>query len=316
MSELSAKAVQTPVKPKKKKKGGLIRDIKENTSSYVMMAPFMILFLVFIVLPVLVSVVLSFFYYNIISPPTWVGWDNFKRLFLDDDIFMIGVKNTLIFAIITGPVSYFMCLIFAWLINELGPKLRTAATFMFYIPSMCGSLVFIFQYIFSGDSYGILNSVLTQLGLIDTPVLWLKDPTYMLWIIIFVQLWMSLGTGFLVFIAGLQGVDRELYEAAAIDGIKNRWQELGYVTLPSMKPQLKLGAILQITGAFAVSDIAANLAGFPSPLYAAHTVVLHMQDYGTARYEMGYAMAIAVVLFAFTVLTSRLILRLLKEKTY
>ena len=305
-----------PALIKKAKRGGLITDIRENTTSYLMMTPFLLLFLVFIVIPVVVSIVLSLFYYNVISTPSWVGWDNFKRLFLDDDIFGIAVKNTLVFAIITGPVSYFLCLIFAWLVNELSPKVRALATFMFYVPSMCGNAIFIFQYMFSGDAYGLLNGWLMKLGMINSPVLWLKDPSYMLAICMIVQLWMSLGTGFLVFIAGLQGIDKEMYEAAAIDGATTMQRIFKITTLPSMKPQLKLGAVLQITGSFAVSGICSSLCGFPSPLYAAHTVVLHMEDYGTTRYEMGYALAIAVVLFLVTVITSRLILKLLKEKTY
>ncbi|AEE96981.1 carbohydrate ABC transporter permease [Mahella australiensis] len=288
------------------------QEVKKNRESYYLMAPYMILFILFVVLPVIVSVVLSFSYYNIIEPPKFIGWSNYKLLLLDDDVFLIALKNTFKFAIITGPVSYFACLLFAWFINELKPLLRSFATLLFYAPSIAGNVFFIWSYIFSGDAYGLVNGVLMSLGLIDKPVLWLQDPNINLYIIMLVQLWMSLGTSFLAFIAGLQGVDKTLYEAGAIDGIRNRWQELYHITLPAMKPQLIFGAIMQVTATFAVSDVCSQLAGFPSPLYSAHTIVLHMMDYGSIRYEMGYASAVAVILFLITVTINQLVRHFLK----
>lgn len=298
----------------KKQRVGLIRDIRNNPVSYLMMAPYLLLFLIFIIIPVGISIALSFTYYNIIQPPRFVGWENYRKLFFDDNVFMISVKNTLVFSIITGPISYFACLLFAWLLNDLSPKLRSVMTLLLYVPSLSGNVLYIWKYIFSGDAYGLINGWLLKLGFIDTPLLWLKDPNMMLGVIIFIQIWMSLGTSFLAFIAGLQSIDRSHYESGAIDGIRNRWQELWYITLPEMKPQLLFGAVLQIAATFAVSDICANLAGNPSPLYAAHTVTLHMMDYGTTRYEMGYALAIAVVLFLFTILVTKVVMRLLREK--
>jgi multiple sugar transport system permease protein len=286
--------------------------VKLNRASYFLMAPFLAVFILFVVAPVFTAVVLSFTYYNVIEPPSFIGWSNYKQLFLDDDVFLIAVKNTFLFAIITGPVSYFACLLFAWLINELKPKARAVATLLFYAPSISGNVFFIWGYIFSGDAYGLINGWLMGIGLVKEPVLWLQDPAMNLFIIMLVQLWMSLGTSFLAFIAGLQSVDRALYEAGAIDGVKNRWQELYHITIPSMKPQLIFGAVMQITVTFAVSDICMQLAGFPSPLYSAHTIVLHMYDYGSIRYEMGYASSIAVVLFIITVGTNQFVRKFLK----
>lgn len=300
----------------KLKKRSLIADIRANKISYLMMSPYIILFTVFIIVPIVVSLFLSFTYYNIIQPPRFIGWENYRELLFNDDVFFISAKNTLIFSVITGPLSYFACLIIAWLINDLNPKIRSVATLLFYVPSLSGNVLFIWKYIFSGDAYGFINGWLLKLGLISQPVLWLKNPDLMLGVIMFIQLWMSLGTSFLAFIAGLQGIDRSLYESSAIDGIRNRWQELYYITLPSMKPQLMFGAIIQVTASFAVSDLSAQLAGNPSPLYAAHTVVLHMIDYGQTRYEMGYALSIAVILFAVTVLVTRVVMRLLKRSEY
>nr|MDD6335119.1 sugar ABC transporter permease [bacterium] len=272
-----------------------------------MVAPFMLLFTTFTVLPVLASIVLSFTNFNMLEWPNWVGWSNYITMFVKDDVFWIAVRNTLVFAFLTGPLSYVLALMLAWFINELPKKLRAFMTLCIYAPSITGGAYFIWTYIFSGDAYGLINGWLMSWGLIQEPILWLTDEKYMMTVLIIVQLWMSMGAGFLALIAGLRNVDHELYEAAAIDGTKNRWQELWYVTLPSIAPQMIFAAVLQIASSFAVADVSMNLAGFPSTNYAGHTIVLHMYDYGSVRYEMGYAAAIAVVLFAAMALTNSLI---------
>lgn len=289
------------------------QEMRANKHSYILMAPYMILFAVFTVLPVLVSIVLSFTYFNMLEFPKFIGWQNYTRLFLEDDVFLIALKNTLLFAVITGPISYISCFVFAWIINELSPKLRAVMTLVFYAPSISGNVYFIWLMIFSGDRYGIMNGLLLKFGFILEPVQWLKTEGYIMPIVILVQLWLSLGTGFLAFIAGLQTVDGTLYEAGAVDGIKNRWQELWYITLPSMRPQLMFGAVIQITTAFAVADVSIALAGFPSVNYAAETIVTHLIDFGTTRFEMGYASAIATVLFLIMVASNLFVQKLLRK---
>ncbi len=289
------------------------RDLYKHRHHYVLMTPFMVLFFLFTVVPVVISFCLSFFYFNVLEMPRFIGWDNYTRLFLNDDVFMIALKNTLLFAVITGPISYLACFIFAWIINELSPKIRAFMTLVFYAPSISGNVFFIWQIVFSGDSYGYLNGILMRIGMILEPIQWLQDERYVLAVVIIVQLWMSLGTSFLAFIAGLQTIDKTIVEAGAVDGIKNRWQELWFITLPSMRPQLMFGAVLQITASFAVAEISMQLAGFPSVNYAAHTVVTHLVDYGTIRFEMGYASAIATILFIIMVGTNKLIQKLLRK---
>lgn len=287
--------------------------IKRNKASYVMMAPYFILFTLFTVLPVLTSVVLSFTSFNVLEWPKFIFWDNYIRLFLEDDIFKIALKNTLIFAVITGPISYFMCLLFAWIINEFKGKTRALLTLVFYAPSISGNAFVVWNLILKGDRYGFLNGFLLKFDFIQSAIVWMKTEKYVLPMLIVVQLWLSLGTGFLAFIAGLQTVDKTLYEAGAVDGIKNRWQELWYITLPSMKPQLMFGAVMQITQAFAVADISIQLAGNPSINYAGTTIVTHLLDYGSIRYEMGYASAIATLLFLLMVGTNKLVQMLLRK---
>jgi multiple sugar transport system permease protein len=277
------------------------------------MSPYLALFTLLIVIPILGSVVLSFTYFNMLEMPEWRGWDNYVRLFLDDDVFIIAIKNTLVFGLITGPISYGLCLLFAWLINELPPKIRAFMTLVFYAPSISANVYMIWSFIFSGDAYGLVNGFLMKMGLIHEPIQWLINPDYNLKILILIQLWLSLGTSFLAFIAGLQSIDRNLYEAGAIDGMKNRWQELWYITLPAMKPQLLFGAVMQISISFAVSDLTMALAGFPSTNYSARTIVTHIVDYGTLRFEMGYASAIAVFLFITMIFCKKVIWSLLDK---
>lgn len=296
-----------------KKKQSLEQRVSRSKAAYVLLAPYFILFFLFTVLPVGASIVLSFTNFNLLEIPEFIGWKNYLRLFLEDDIFLIAVKNTFVFAVITGPLSYFMCLIFAWIINEFKGKLRAFLTLVFYAPSISGAAYMVWNIIISGDRYGYLNGKLIEWGFLNSPIQWMKTEKYVLAVLIVVQLWLSLGTGFLTFIAGLQTVDKSLYEAGAVDGIKNRWQELWFITLPSMKPQLMFGAVMQITQSFAVADISIQLAGNPSINYAGATVVTHLMDYGTTRFEMGYASAIATILFLTMILTNKLIQKLLRK---
>lgn len=315
MSSMIAKNETSPgiMGKLREKRQTLFKEIAQNKLCYLFLAPYAALFITFTVVPVLMAVGLSFTYFNMLQAPQWVGVHNYLRLFLEDDIFLIAVKNTFIYAAITGPVSYLACFILAWLINEFKPKVRAIMTLLFYAPSISGNVFLIWQIIFYGDNYGIVNGFLMYWGLINSPIQWLIDPKYIMPIVIIVVLWMSLGTSFLVFIAGLQGIDESLYEAGAIDGIRNRWQELWFLTLPSMRGYLMFGAIMAITSSFTVAGEITQLVGFPSTDYAAHTIVQHLQDYGTIRFEMGYASAIAVILFFIMVVAQRIVQKLLNR---
>ena len=273
------------------------QEMKNNKTAYFMLAPFMLLFIIFTVLPVVLSIFLSLTDFNMLQMPHWLGIENYMRLFLNDEIFILALQNTLVFAAITGPVSYILALLVAWFINELPPKIRAVVTLIFYAPSISGNAYLIWKTLFSSDSYGWANAVLIKYGILTEPILWFQDAGYVMPLCIVVALWTSLGTAFLSFIAGFQTIDRSMYEAAAVDGIKNRWQELWYITLPTMRPQLMFGAVLAITNSFGFGAVVDALCGFPSVDYAAHTIMHHLSDYGGARYEIGYASAIAVILF-------------------
>ena len=284
---------------------------KRNKVCYLFLAPYAILFFTFFILPIATSIFYSFTYYNILEPARFIGFQNYINLILQDEVFLTAIKNTFVIAVITGPVGYILSFLFAWFINELPKWLRAVAVVIFYAPSIAANAYVVFSLIFQGDAYGWFNAILMEWGLIEAPKLWLLDPTYMMTILIIVILWMSMGTGFLSFVAGFQGIDRSMYEAGYVDGVRNRWQELYHITLPSMKPMLLFGAVMSITTAFNVSDVPRILCGYPSTDYAVRTVVTHLFDYGFSRFEMGYASAIATILFLVMILCKKAIAGLL-----
>jgi len=294
-------------------KQGFLSKLYRDRVSYMMLAPYLTLFIIFTVVPVLYSIVLSFTSYNLFEAPRFVFLDNYRSLFLHDEVFMKALQNTMVIAVITGPLSYAACFLLAWMITDFKRIPRAILTTIFYVPSISGAVFMIWSIMFSSDSYGYINSIFTSLGLLNDPIQWLEDSRYVLMVVIIVSLWLSLGTSFLSFIAGLQNIDRSLYEAGAVDGVTNRWQELWYITLPSMRPQLMFGAVMQITAAFGTGDVSARLAGMPSVDYAAHTIVNHITDYGYTRFEMGYASAIAVILFIMMVGSNKLVQKMLRK---
>ena len=289
------------------------RRLWDAKGSYLFMLPFLSVFFLFTVLPVFVSLFLSLTYFNMLEPPVFVGLQNYIKLFTEDSLFQIAIKNTFYLALFTGPGGYFLSLTVAWLINELNPRIRALMTLVFFAPSIAGNAFMIWTIMFSGDAHGYLNGVLLNMGLITTPIQFLSNVAYFPTIVIDATLWMSLGTGFLAFVAGLQSIDRQYYEAGAIDGIRNRWQELWYVTLPLMKQQLMFGAVMSITGSFSVGGVVDALVGFPSPGYALYTIMHHLTDYGSIRYELGYASAIATFLFVLMLLCNRVVQRLISK---
>lgn len=287
--------------------------IKRNKDCYLYLFPFFSIFFLFTVLPVLVSIFLSFTYYNAIQFPRFIGLTNYINLFINDSVFLIAIKNTLIISLFAGPLGYLMSLFFSWIISELPDKPRALMTMVLYAPSISGGAYMVWQLIFSNDAYGYANSWLMTMGAINEPIQFLTTPDYMLVIVIIVMVWTSMGTGFLSMVAGFQTLDRTMYEAGYLDGISNRFQELWFITLPMMKPQLLFSAIMSITGSFGAGAVSTAFFGFPSTDYGAHTIINHLEDYGNIRYEMGYACAIATLLFLLMIVTNKLVRNLLSK---
>ena len=287
------------------------RYLKRYGSGYLLMLPYLVIFTVFTVWPVLMSLVLSFTTYNVFEAPRFLGLENYINLFFRDSVFLTALQNTFLISLIVGPVGYLLSLFLAWMVNEYKNPWKTLLTVVFYAPTLSNAVFTIWLIVFDGDIYGYLNSFLLSLGVITESIQWRTDPTYMMAVVIIVQLWVSLGTSFLTLRAGFNTIDKQYYEAAAIDGIRNRWQELWFVTLPMMTPHLALSAVLSITAAFANGNVAMALTGFPSTNYATHMMIHHLLDYGTIRQERGYAAAIATVIFLLSVGTNKLVQRFL-----
>ena len=293
-------------------KNKIIKTFKNRWQLYALLLPFLILFFLMTVLPVISSIFLSFTDFDMVSIPSFSGLKNYIRMFLEDDIFPKVLKNTILLAILTGPAGFLLSFVLAWLINEFKPMLRTVFSFLFYAPSLAGG-IFVWQTIFSSDAYGYFNSILLSTGLINEPVAWLSSTKFIVPIVVIVQIWQSLGVSFLANLSGLQNVNNELFEAGAIDGIRNRWQELWYITLPGMKSMLLFSAVMQIAGAFSISGIIQQLAGYPTVNYAADTIVSYLSDVGNIKYEMGYASTLSVMLFIMMILTRGITNKLLNN---
>lgn len=268
--------------------------LKQNGIYYLMLVPFTVIFILFMLIPAAGGLLASFTDFNGISVPEFTGLDNYVRLLLKDETFITVFKNTLLQAVIVGPIGFLLSFVIAWFINELPKTVRLVIIFLVYSPSFSGTLYVVWQYVFSNDENGVINSLLQNFGI--EPVSWLSDSSYSMAVVIIVSIWMSFGVGFLSFVAGLRGLDRAYYEAAAIDGLRNRWQELYYVTFPQMTPQLLFGAVQAIGSSFAAGVINQSLAGYPSTDNATDTILLYMSDYGKTRFEYGYASAMSVVL--------------------
>ena len=292
--------------------------ITSKKTPYLFLLPYLLLFTVFIIIPTGMAVLLSFTNYNAVQMPQFVGLTNYINLFTQDTIFLQYVlPNTLVFSIIVGVGGYVLSFVLAWSLSHLSKGPRTVLALILYSPSMTAGVAMsvVWRTVFLGNQSGITNYVLTALGIINEPILWLTNANFILPIVIIVALWSSMGVGFLAMLAGLLNVSPELYEAGAIDGVKNPFQEVIYITIPSMKPQMLFGAVMAVTNAFQQGAIGTMLTGAnPTPSYAAQLMVNHVEDYGFIRYEMGYAAAVSVALLALIYAFSFVARKLFEEK--
>jgi multiple sugar transport system permease protein len=282
--------------------------------AYVFLAPYGLIFFIFIVLPVLAAALLSFTFFDTIQIPSFIGLRNYLVLLTQDEVFMRYVlPNTVQFAVIVGPGGYVLAFLLAWMLAQLPKVPRTVLALILYSPSMTSgvAMTVVWQAFFSGDQNGYLNSWLLQTGLIPAPIQWLQSPEYLMPIMIVVTLWGSMGVGFLAMLAGILDINPELYEAGALDGIHNRFQEIIHITIPSMRPQMLFGAVMAIVSTFQAGSIGVTLSGSnPTPRYAGQLIVNHIEDFGFLRYEMGYAAAVSVALLLMVLFFSRLANRL------
>lgn len=281
----------------------------DNSSLALLLWPYIILFAIFIAIPVGVAMGLSFTYFNSVEEPRFNGLLNYIYMLTQDDVFIrYIIPNTLTFAIVVGPVSYVVQFLLAWELAHIQKLPRTVLALIFYSPSMTGGVIMsvIWKVMFSGDQYGYLNSLLMQAGFIAQPIQWLTDPRFLMPIMLIVSVWSSMGVGFLSMLSGILNVDPQLYEAGYVDGVSSRYQEIMYITIPAMKPQMLFGAIMSIVNAFSAGQIGVDLSGAnPTPQYAGQTMITHISDYGFIQYNMGYASALSIILMITMFLASR-----------
>ncbi|MGI8315904.1 carbohydrate ABC transporter permease [Halobacillus mangrovi] len=291
---------------------------KGYLSTSVFLAPYLLLFTTFIIIPVAIAISLSFTYFNTIELPSFIGLSNYVNIITQDNTFMQYVlPNTLIFSLIVGPGGYILAFLLAWMLAQISKGPRTVLALILYSPSMTAgvAMAVVWKIIFSGDQTGYLNNLLISMGFINEPVQFLQSPEYLMTIMIVVTLWGSMGVGFLAMLSGVLNIDREIYEAAYIDGIRNRFQEIIYITIPSMKPQMLFGAVMAVVTTFQAGAIGVELSGQnPTPQYAGQLIVNHLEDFGFIRYEMGYAAALSVLLLLFIYAFSRVAMKLFGEK--
>jgi len=295
--------------------------MKKNNKSlgaYIFLSPYLLLFTVFIVLPVIMAIVLSFTNFNAVQFPQFTGLKNYVSMITKDDVFMqYVITNTLKFSIIVGPVGYILSFLLAWMLAQIPLIPRTILALVIYSPSMTmgAAMQVIWKALFSGDINGYINSLLIRLDIIQQPIQWLQSPQYLMPIMIVVTIWSSMGVGFLAMLAGILNVNPELYEAGYIDGISKKWQEIVYVTIPSMKPQMLFGAVMSVVSTFQAGAIGVQLSGSnPTPQYAGQLIVNHIEDYGFLRYEMGYAAAVSVFLLLLIWLSSKVAWKFFGER--
>jgi len=282
------------------------------------LSPYIALFSIFIIVPTVLAILLSFTNFNTIQFPKFVGLKNYVSLFTTDSVFMQYVlPNTIKFAIIVGPLGYFLAFFLAWMLAQIPRIPRTILSLIIYSPSMTVGVAMqvIWLTVFSGDKSGYLNSFLLRVGLIDQPIQWLQSPKFLFPTMVIVTLWSSMGVGFLAMLAGVLNTDPEVYEAGYIDGISKRWQEIFYITIPLMKPQMLFGAVMSVVSTFQAGYIGVMLSGSnPTPQYSGQLIVNHIEDFGFMRYEMGYAAAISVVLLIMIWISSKFVWALFLDK--
>lgn len=299
----------------KKEKEAFRRDDK---TAYLFAAPYLILFIIFIILPIIAAVYLSFTNFNMVAKPTWNNFTNYIYLLTSDEEFMKYIlPNTIKFAVIVGPGGYILSFIMAWALAQLPHRLRTVLAVILYSPSLTAGVTMsvVWKVVFSGDANGYLNYILLELGAIVEPIAFLQSEQYLFSIMIIITLWGSMGVGFLAMLSGILNVNQELYEAAYIDGMHSRWQEIIYITIPQMKPQMLFGAVMAIVGTFSSGAIGVQLSGSnPTPNYSGSLILNHIEDYGFIRYDMGYAAALSVVLLVIVYLFSKVAWRLFGDK--
>ena len=291
-----------------RRRPGLLHDLRRTWSAYAFIAPGILMILVFTVFAIAFSFWISFHDWELVSPAKpFVGLDNYRDL-ADDPRFTKALVNTAYYTFVSVPLGMIVGLMLALLLNK---EMRARSLFrtLFFVPSITPFVIaaIIWKWIYNAD-FGLLNYYLEKLHLIDKPLLWLADPNLAMPAIILMSVWSGAGGTMLLYLAGLQGIPPELYEAAKVDGA-GPFQRLRHITIPMLAPTTAFLFVVGVIGSFQIFvQIFVMTSG--GPLDKTTTIAFYIYQTGFKFFDMGYAAAISYVLFAillvFTILQFRL----------
>lgn len=280
-------------------------------------APALILFTIFVAVPVGASLFFSFTKYNVIQSPKWVGLNNYRNLILYDPRFWKAVRNTVVYVVGVVPFSISLSLLLAVAIDQK-IRLKNLYKTLFFMPAVTSvvALSVVWKWLFAGEKYGLINHFLLKLGL--QPIDWLLSPTWTLPAIMIMSIWAGLGYNMILFLAGLQAIPNSLYEAADADGA-GAMSKFWHITLPLLRPTMTYAVIMSTIASFQVFEQVYIMAGSTSAgvggvLDCALTIVAYLYDSGFQRFMMGYASAIAYLLFAAVFFMTLLNIKVIKSR--
>ncbi len=295
----------------------IVREIIRQRYSYLFIAPAVILFFVFVLAPVVVSFFLSFTKFTAFAPPEWVGLANYRNIFFNDPRFWKALCNTSIYAIGVVPLGIVVSLLSAVAIDQ---KIRFKSLYktMFFIPVVTSVIAYsvVWKWLFAGEKYGLINHFLIKLGM--QPINWMMDPSFVLPAVMIVAIWGGIGFNMFILLAGLQTIPSSFYEAAEVDGA-GAWYKFWHITLPLLKPTLLFVVIMSTINSFQVFDqvfimTAGTSENVGGVLDSGLTLVSYLYDTGFTTFNMGYASAIAYILFGIILTITLINMKLIKSK--
>jgi multiple sugar transport system permease protein len=278
------------------------RRLHENLIGYLFFSPWLLGLLLFNVIPIILAVYYSFTAYTVLQPPQWIGLGNYEEMFMVDELFWKALYNTTYYAVFSVPISLFFAIFLAVLLNFKVPgQSFFRATFFLpsIVPAVAASVVWAWML---HPEYGLINDLLGRLGLPGPP--WLTSEVWSKPAFILMSLW-GIGPTTIIFLAGLQDIPQHLYEAAEIDGA-NSWQRLWNVTLPLLTPTIFFNLVIGLIGAFQVFTQAFIISA-GGPLWSTLFYVLYLYNQGFEYFNMGYASAMAIVLFVIILILTAIV---------
>jgi len=285
---------------------------KFSLTPYLFLAPALLVIVVFVLYPIVAVVYYSFTDYNISTPPVWVGLRNYQQLF-KDPIFWQALSHSFIYLLVT-PTLIFLSILLAIVVNRKLPGIN-AFRALFFIPVISGSIAVGIAWRLMFDTNGIINGTLISLGLLEERIQWLAEPAYTLPIAMLLTTWLGLGYYMMIFLAGLQNIPEELYDAAMIDGC-NTWQKHWHVSIPGLRPQITFVAVISSLAALQVfNEIFTLTGGLGGILNSGVTMVFYLWRQAFRLNHAGMASAIAMVLLAITLAFSIVNIRIFERGT-